>query len=90
MASKLSTKPAFVHVGSKVFPFVSFEETSRAYLETCQKTGATMSGATGPKALDCEILDAHGRTVAHVSYNGKVWNGPAWISGAIPLFNPYA
>lgn len=27
---------------------------------------------------------------AHVSFNGKVWEGLTYVAGATPLFNPYA
>jgi hypothetical protein len=85
----LSQLPAFVHVGSKVFPFFSYENTSKAYLNACEATGATVSGATGPRALDCEILDKHGRTVAFVSYNGKIWGGCAYKPDGKLIYDPY-
>ena len=62
----------------------SFEEASRVY---AQYRDASLEGAsTFP---DGAILDGT-RTIARVSYNGKVWPPAKWSEGQIPLFNPYS
>jgi hypothetical protein len=62
----------------------SFEEASIVY---AQYREASLEGAsTFPDGL---IRDGR-RTVARVSYNGKVWPPGKWREGQMPLFNPYS
>jgi hypothetical protein len=71
----LEPQPAFVRIGSRVAPFTSYAQVSSAYRAAIEKTGATGSGETGPRAPDCDILDAHYRMIGWISYNGRAWRG---------------
>lgn len=89
--TNLATTPAFVKLGKRVFLFTSFESVSQAYCEACDRTDATVSGVTGPRALDCHILDDAGNVIAFVSYNGKIWGGAnsrEWTPGTLPIYSP--
>lgn len=41
----------------------------------------------GNEAGEC-LLKIGGKVVAHVSFNGRVWAGRRWFSGAKPIFEP--
>jgi|GEM_PF-260992 len=80
--------PMTVRMGNRSFPFTSYKEVSEAFMKTVEATDATASGATGPQAIEPQILDGQGNVVAHVSYNGKVWPGASWEQGAKALYEP--
>jgi hypothetical protein len=62
----------------------SFEQASLLYR---QYRDSTLEGAsTFP---DGTILDGT-RTIARVSYNGKIWPPRKWVPGQTPLFTPYS
>lgn len=66
------------------FNVSSLEQASLLY---GQYRDASLEGAsTFP---DGSILDGR-RTVARVSYNGKVWPPARWSPDQGPLFNPYS
>lgn len=76
-------------IGAARHPFTTPEAASatyRAYIEA-RDLGASQSPA-------CNIFDADGKQVGHVSYNGKVWYGTQadWLArnNPQPVFNPYA
>jgi hypothetical protein len=58
-----------VRIGRRTFPFTSFEHVSDTYVRATGVADVGMRDA--PK---CEILDPTGKVVAHVSYNGRIWN----------------
>ena len=63
----------------------TFEEASRKYTfarEEAQLKSSELSPA--------ELVDESGKTVAFVSYNGKVWAGDKYKPGQAPLYNPFA
>lgn len=73
-----------IRVGGRRLPFLGIRETSEVYRETIERLG--LGGSQTPA---CEILDGD-MVVAHVSYNGRVWAGSSWVSGAKPIYDPYA
>jgi hypothetical protein len=74
---------AFARIGRRAFLFTTANEVSAAYRATIDRLG--LGGSRTPP---CDLLDADGRKVGYVSYNGKVWSGD-WDAGtAVCLFNP--
>lgn len=78
-----------VIVGSEVgscppVPMTTLNEASIAYRAFCD---ANFLGASG--AGRC-LIKQGGKTVAHVSYNGRVWegNGRKFNPDAKPIFDP--
>lgn len=84
MTQSSKIRATAVRVGGRLLPFVGLKETSQVYRETIDRLGLGAS-----QTPSCEILDGE-TVVAHVSYNGRVWAGAKWISGATPLYDPYA
>jgi len=81
----------YVEIEGKRLPMASYAQASEAYVRAIEQTGATASGETGPKAPSLNITDSNGKIVAHISYNGKVWSGPAekaFGGDATLLYNP--
>mgnify|MGYP003385277410 CR=1 FL=1 len=70
-------------VGTQRFPIQSWSQVSRAYRALLERFDLGAS-----RAPRCLILDARGRTVAHVSYNGRVWKGERWVPGDTPIYLP--
>lgn len=70
-------------VGRSLYPVMSWQQVSDAYLHALNKTNLGAS-----QAPRCEIINPKGEVVAHVSYNGKVWPGQRWTSGDKPLYVP--
>ena len=69
--------PDYVLIGKRRYRFSSFAEASRAYTDTIEATGATVSGRTGPAAPDCVFMKriyGEDYCVGYVSYNGNVWS----------------
>jgi N12 class adenine-specific DNA methylase len=77
----------FIDVGGKRLPMTSYEDASRAYTDAIEQTGATASGRTGPGAPSAIIRDGKGNAVAHISYNGRVWEGGPSDDGRM-LYDP--
>jgi hypothetical protein len=69
----LSRAPVTVRIGARSFPFTSYADVSAAYCKARDAIGATASGATGPLAPKCDLLDGAGNVVGIVAYNGNVW-----------------
>lgn len=67
---------------SEFFPVQTLNQASAFYLRFIEgnNLGARDAGS-------CEIVDGT-KTVARVSYNGRVWEGDVYVSGAKPLFDP--
>ena len=70
--------------------FTDYAELSAMYRDLVERMGATASGRTGPLAPDCDIYDAEGEIVAHMSYNGRVWAGKrsGWTTQTELLYCP--
>ena len=62
---------AAVRMGRSVFPIESLAEAQEKFIEWRNRTGA--GNRETPAVL---ILDKAGDTIAHFSYNGRMWNGP--------------
>ena len=77
------TNAAYVQIGRKQWPFVGLAETSAMFCAARDKSG---NGAS--RTPKCLVVDANGNTVAHVSYNGRVWagNGNDWTPDTTPLY----
>lgn len=71
-------------VGNSDFiPLTTLNDASAAFRAFCDENGF---GARD--AGDCQIWQGN-KIVAHVSYNGKVWEGETWTRDAKPIFDPY-
>ena len=73
----------YAKLGEKRHPVASFEDASMKWLRALRSTG--LGSSKLPSRL--LIVDEHGTTVAHVSYNGRVWPGVEWSDGAAPLYD---
>jgi hypothetical protein len=62
----------------------TFEEASRKY--ALAREESQLKSSELPPA---ELVDESGKTVAFVSYNGKVWAGDKYKPGQTPLYNPF-
>lgn len=65
---------------SPEFPIQTLNDASAKYRAFIESNGLGASGAGS-----CYILH-NGGIVAHVSYNGKVWEGKRWTENAKQLF----
>ncbi len=82
--AKQITETLFVQVGRKRFALETMQKASEAYCKMIDATGVGSSRA--PRA---DIVDASGKIVAHISYNGRVWPGTRqdWQPGIAPLYD---
>lgn len=71
----------FIQIGRKRYEVQSFEQASVMFCQARDKSGLGASGVKDPL-----IVDERGQTVAHVSYNGRVWPGKSWQPGIQPLY----
>lgn len=79
-----ATTFAAVRIGSRLFPFTTPEEVSRAYSATINRLG--LGGSQTPS---CSLLDASGAVAGYVSYNGRVWQGqPEEWQSAVCVYDP--
>lgn len=77
--------PYFARIGDRAHRVESLAQVSDAYTATIELLGL---GATNTPP--CRITDEDGVTVAHVSYNGRIWLGADHtIAGAFPIFDPH-
>jgi hypothetical protein len=58
----------------------SLEDASRVFAELRDRHETPSS-----RAADGVVTDRDGRTVAIVTYNGRVWGPDGWRPGAMPL-----
>lgn len=42
----------------------------------------------GAREAGRALIKHQGKVVAHVSFNGRVWQGKDYVAGAMPLFEP--
>lgn len=75
--------PLFATVGFRRFPVMNWEQVSTAYRNLLDELGLGAS-----QAPRCIVQSPDGKTLAHVSYNGKVWPGEHWRDGEPPLYVP--
>ena len=73
--------------GKRRFAVESWEQVSRAYRLAISATG--LGASDTPR---CLIRDSSGRTIAYVSYHGRVWAGHPNDryddQGRTPMFDP--
>lgn len=69
-------------VGGQRLPFLGIANTSKAYMETISRLDLGNS-----QTPQCLIIDGS-TVVAHVSYNGRVWEGAFWSPGQTPIYQP--
>jgi hypothetical protein len=87
--------PEFVRIGhasdprARILPFTSFKHVSQVYCETRDRLGWTVSGATGPIAQPCNLLDSAGNVLAYVSYSGRIFPGDykEWSASTAILYD---
>jgi len=60
----------------------SYQEASEAVRKFIGNRGASQC----PRGMG--LIAEGGKITAHVSYNGRVWAGQDWKSGATPLYDP--
>jgi hypothetical protein len=78
----LPTRTMFLEIGRKRFHIVSFEEASRRFCMARDKMGEGASRTPTPL-----IVDEWGSVIGHVSYNGRIWAGAAYVAGSQPLYD---
>jgi hypothetical protein len=72
----------FLQIGCKRYQVATFEEASRMFCAARDKAGEGASRTPSPL-----IVDGQGAVIGHVSYNGRVWAGATYVSGAKPLWD---
>lgn len=60
----------------------SYKEASEAVRQFIGTRGASQC----PRGMG--LIAEGGKIVAHVSYNGRVWEGTTWQIGMVPLYDP--
>ncbi len=60
----------------------SYQEASEAVRKFIGNRGASQC----PRGMG--VISEGGKIVAHVSYNGRVWRGQEYKTGAIKLYDP--
>jgi hypothetical protein len=75
----------FVRIGKREWPVATIEEASRLFCAARDRSGRGASQT--PATL---IVNAEGRTLYRISYNGRVWPdlGRDWQPGDAPAFSP--
>lgn len=79
---QITTASMFMIVGGKRYPVDSFAQASQMFCIARDKAGEGASTVPTPP-----IVDTTGKIIAHVSYNGRVWSGDAWVPGATALYD---
>lgn len=76
-----------ISLGGRKYPAASFAEASNLMLGYCMDYGL---GNSDLRRGDGDLTDGK-RVVAHVSYNGRVWDGTAreWTNATTCRYNPY-
>jgi hypothetical protein len=77
-----SIRAMFLQVGGKAYQVVSFAQASQMFCIARDQHGEGASNTPSPL-----IVDDAGSVIAHISYNGRVWQGDAWTVDAIPLYD---
>lgn len=80
------TKTMFLQVGQRRYSVATFEQASQMF---CAARDKLMLEQGSSKISSQMIVDEHGETIGHVSYNGCVWPGSplAWAPGSVPLYD---
>ena len=73
----------YARVSGRQHQVTSWNQVSTAYRKAIEQLGLGAS-----QAPRCEIVDHHGRVVAHVSCNGRVWPGATWTGHEAPFYVP--
>ncbi len=81
----ISSRKLVATVGNRRFPVTSWQQVSDAYTAAID---ALDIGAS--KTPPCLIINRKGRVIAHVSFNGRVWEGTPqdWHPRMTPLCHP--
>lgn len=72
----------FIQVGRKRYQVDSLQQASEMY---CAARDANMQGMS--RTPPGRVVDEHGRDVARISYNGRVWSPEPWQPDARPLYD---
>lgn len=65
-----------------IVPVETYAEASAVY-----SAARDASGEGASTFRDGVVKDANGRTMARVSYNGRVWPPGPYVEGAVPLYD---
>lgn len=81
----MNIQPTFasVRIGTRRFAFTTAAIVSNAYRAVIDELDLGAS-----EAPNCELLDASGKRIGYVSYNGRVWSGDWDSDAAICVFDP--
>jgi hypothetical protein len=82
MTVRILTKSMFLRVGDRCYQVATFEQASQMFCIARDKNGEGASKNPSPK-----IVDENGSVIGHVSYNGRVWAGEAYVPDATPLYD---
>jgi hypothetical protein len=76
-------EPLFLQVGRKRYQVASLEHASAMFSQT---RDAAMASGLGPDDVPpIHVVNATGKKVARISWNGRVWPIAPWHSGMQPL-----
>lgn len=80
----------FIQIGRRRYQVASFEQASQMYC-AARDAHDRATGWGASKTPTASIVDEHGKPVAFVSYNGRVWaddpRSRDWKPGATPLYD---
>jgi hypothetical protein len=76
------TKLMFLQIGRRRYQVATFEQASLMFCAARDKSGNGASRTPSPT-----IVDERGEVIAHISFNGRVWAGAQYVSGAQPLYD---
>jgi hypothetical protein len=72
----------FIKIGRKSYPVASLKEASEMFCAARDKSGLGAS-----RVPDAFVINGAGDHVAHISYNGRVWEPREWQVGDEPLYD---
>jgi len=72
----------FVVVSQCRFPVADFAAASALFRKT-----RDASGWVANQTPDASIINASGKEIARISYNGRVWPAAKWFDGMKPLYD---
>lgn len=73
-------QPLFGSESNKIVPVKSFKEASELCVKFIEDNDLGSGNWYGG-----EIYDDKGKVIAHVSYNGRVWEGQNWSTHAVEI-----
>ena len=81
------TEPLFIEVGRRRYQVADFKQASEMFCAVRDHNERAYGHGGASKTPDLMIVTAEGRTVARISYNGRVWPPQEWTPEQKPLYD---